>query len=107
MTSRIIDLISPIGKGQRGLIVSPPKAGKTTIMKEIARSIERNNPEVHPFVLLVDERPEEVTDMKGWLQGESSTVNGPPFDRPSAGQTRARTEQSRVRQGRVRTGSSW
>src|SRR3546814_5986076 len=83
MTSRIIDLISPIGKGQRGLIVSPPKAGKTTIMKEIARSIERNNPEVHLFVLLVDERPEEVTDMKRWLKGERSTVIGSTFDRPS------------------------
>ena len=71
MTARIIDLISPIGKGQRGLIVSPPKAGKTTIMKQIARSIEANNPEVHLFVLLVDERPEEVTDMRRWLKGEA------------------------------------
>jgi transcription termination factor Rho len=83
MTARIIDLISPIGKGQRGLIVSPPKAGKTTIMKQIARSIEVNNPEVHLFVLLVDERPEEVTDMKRWLKNESSTVVASTFDRPA------------------------
>jgi transcription termination factor Rho len=81
MTARIIDLISPIGKGQRGLIVSPPKAGKTTIMKQIARSIEVNNPETHLIVLLVDERPEEVTDMKRWLQrGE---VAASTFDRPA------------------------
>ena len=80
MTARIIDLISPIGKGQRGLIVSPPKAGKTTIMKQIARPIERNNPEVHLIVLLVDERPEEVTDMRRWVQGE---VVASTFDRPS------------------------
>ena len=81
MTNRIIDLISPIGKGQRGLIVSPPKAGKTTIMKNIARAVEINNPEVHLIVLLVDERPEEVTDMKRWLlHGE---VAASTFDRPS------------------------
>ncbi|HJP16202.1 MAG TPA: transcription termination factor Rho [Acidimicrobiales bacterium] len=81
MTARIIDLLSPIGKGQRGLIVSPPKAGKTTIMKQIARSIETNNPEVKLIVLLVDERPEEVTDMKRWLaHGE---VAASTFDRPS------------------------
>ncbi len=81
MTARIIDLVSPIGKGQRGLIVSPPKAGKTTVMKQIARAIERNNPEVHLIVLLVDERPEEVTDMKRWLQrGE---VAASTFDRPA------------------------
>ncbi len=81
MTARIIDLVAPIGKGQRGLIVSPPKAGKTTIMKQIARAIERNNPEVHLIVLLVDERPEEVTDMKRWLQrGE---VAASTFDRPA------------------------
>ena len=81
MTNRIIDLISPIGKGQRGLIVSPPKAGKTTIMKNIARAVETNNPDVHLIVLLVDERPEEVTDMKRWLlHGE---VASSTFDRPS------------------------
>jgi transcription termination factor Rho len=83
MTARIIDLIAPIGKGQRGLIVSPPKAGKTTIMKQIARSIEVNAPEVHLFVLLVDERPEEVTDMKRWLKNETSTVVASTFDRPT------------------------
>jgi transcription termination factor Rho len=81
MTARIIDLISPIGMGQRGMIVSPPKAGKTTIMKQIARAIEINNPEVALFVLLVDERPEEVTDMRRWLlRGE---VVASTFDRPS------------------------
>ncbi|HEY5876919.1 MAG TPA: transcription termination factor Rho, partial [Ilumatobacteraceae bacterium] len=80
MTARIIDLISPIGKGQRGLIVSPPKAGKTTIMKTIATSIERNNPEVKLIVLLIDERPEEVTDMRRTVQGE---VIASTFDRPS------------------------
>jgi transcription termination factor Rho len=81
MTARIIDLVAPIGKGQRGLIVSPPKAGKTTVMKQIARSIETNNPEVHLIVLLVDERPEEVTDMRRWLlKGE---VAASTFDRPA------------------------
>jgi transcription termination factor Rho len=80
MTARIIDLISPIGKGQRGLIVSPPKAGKTTIIKQICRSIETNNPEVHLMVLQVDERPEEVTDMRRWVKGE---VVASTFDRPS------------------------
>jgi len=77
---RIIDLISPIGKGQRGLVVSPPKAGKTTILKHMAHSIETNNPEVHLIVLLVDERPEEVTDMKRSINGE---VVASTFDRPA------------------------
>jgi transcription termination factor Rho len=85
MTARIIDLISPIGKGQRGLIVSPPKAGKTTIMKTIATSIERNNPEVKLIVLLIDERPEEVTDMRRTVKGE---VIASTFDRPSDEHTR-------------------
>ncbi len=80
MTSRIIDLISPIGKGQRGLIVSPPKAGKTTVLKTVAQSIEANNPDVHLMVLLVDERPEEVTDMRRSVSGE---VIASTFDRPS------------------------
>jgi transcription termination factor Rho len=80
MTARIIDLIAPIGKGQRGLIVSPPKAGKTFIMKTVATSIERNNPEVKLIVLLIDERPEEVTDMRRTVQGE---VIASTFDRPS------------------------
>ena len=81
ITGRIIDLISPIGKGQRGLIVSPPKAGKTTIIKQIVYSIERNNPEVHVMVLLVDERPEEVTDMRRHVQ--RAEVVASTFDRPS------------------------
>jgi transcription termination factor Rho len=80
LTARIVDLISPIGKGQRGMIVSPPKAGKTTVMKQIAHSIEANNPDVHLMVLLVDERPEEVTDMRRSVKGE---VIASTFDRPS------------------------
>ncbi|MEN9646031.1 MAG: hypothetical protein RL238_2700 [Actinomycetota bacterium] len=80
MASRIIDLVSPIGKGQRGLIVSPPKAGKTTIMKTIATCIEQNHPEVVMMVLLIDERPEEVTDMRRTVKGE---VIASTFDRPS------------------------
>jgi transcription termination factor Rho len=80
LTPRIVDLLSPIGKGQRGLIVSPPKAGKTTIMKQIAQSIETNNPEVHLMVLLVDERPEEVTDIRRSVRGE---VISSTFDRPA------------------------
>ena len=80
LTPRIVDLLSPIGKGQRGLIVSPPKAGKTTIMKQIAQSIEANNPEVHLMVLLVDERPEEVTDMRRSVNGE---IIASTFDRPA------------------------
>jgi transcription termination factor Rho len=80
MTARIVDLLSPIGKGQRGLIVSPPKAGKTTIMKQVAHSIEANNPDVHLMVLLVDERPEEVTDMRRSVKGE---VVASTFDRPA------------------------
>jgi transcription termination factor Rho len=81
MTARIVDLMCPIGKGQRGLIVSPPKAGKTTVMKQIARSIELNHPEVQLIVLLVDERPEEVTDFRKWLvRGE---VAASTFDRPA------------------------
>jgi transcription termination factor Rho len=79
ITSRIIDLVAPIGKGQRGLIVSPPKAGKTTILKDIAASITKNNPEVHLMCLLIDERPEEVTDMQRSIHGEviSSTFDMP------------------------------
>jgi transcription termination factor Rho len=81
ITGRIIDLIAPIGKGQRGLIVSPPKAGKTTIIKQIVHSIERNNPETHVMVLLVDERPEEVTDMRRHVL--RAEVIASTFDRPS------------------------
>jgi len=80
ITSRTIDLVAPIGKGQRGLIVSPPKAGKTIILKEIAASIAANNPEVHLMCLLVDERPEEVTDMERSIRGE---VISSTFDMPS------------------------
>ena len=80
MTARIIDLVAPIGKGQRGLIVSPAKAGKTTILKDIAYSITKNNPECHLMVVLVDERPEEVTDMQRSVKGE---VIYSTFDRPA------------------------
>jgi transcription termination factor Rho len=78
--TRIVDLIAPIGKGQRGLIVSPPKAGKTTVLQEIARSITTNNPECYLMVVLVDERPEEVTDMQRSVKGE---VIFSTFDRPA------------------------
>ncbi len=81
MTARIIDLLAPIGKGQRGMIVAPPKAGKTTIMKSIAASIEENDPDVELIVLLVDERPEEVTDMARSLK--KGTVAASTFDRPA------------------------
>ena len=79
LTSRVIDLVSPIGKGQRGLIVSPPKAGKTMIMQNLAHSIAHNNPESHLIVLLIDERPEEVTEMSRTVKGEviSSTFDEP------------------------------
>ena len=80
MTTRIIDLVSPIGKGQRGLVVSPPKAGKTTVLKTVATAIERNNPEVKLIYLLIDERPEEVTDIRRSVRGE---VISSTFDRPS------------------------
>ena len=80
MTARIIDLVSPIGKGQRGIIVSPPKAGKTSVMKTVVSSVEKNNPEVKVIVLLIDERPEEVTDMKRMAKGE---VIASTFDKPS------------------------
>ena len=68
---RIVDLLSPIGKGQRGMIVSPPKAGKTTLLKQIALSVRKNNPEVHLLILLIDERPEEVTDIKETIEGDN------------------------------------
>ena len=85
ITGRAIDLVSPIGKGQRGLIVSPPKAGKTTVLKKICQSIAANNPEVHLFCLLVDERPEEVTDMERSIRGE---VVASTFDMPADNHTR-------------------
>ena len=80
LTGRVIDLISPIGKGQRGLIVAPPKAGKTIMMQNIAQAITRNNPECHLIVLLIDERPEEVTEMQRSVRGEvvASTFDEPP-----------------------------
>ena len=84
MTTRIIDLICPIGKGQRGLIVSPPKAGKTMILQAIANAITKNNPECHLMVVLVDERPEEVTDMQRTVKGE---VIHSTFDRPAEDHT--------------------
>lgn len=84
LTQRIIDLIAPIGKGQRGLIVSPPKAGKTIVLQQIANAIAINNPEVHLMVVLVDERPEEVTDMQRTVKGE---VIASTFDRPAEDHT--------------------
>ena len=77
---RIVDLISPIGKGQRGMIVSPPKAGKTTLLKDVAKSILKNNPEMHLIILLIDERPEEVTDIKEAIQGSNVEVIYSTFD---------------------------
>ena len=85
ITGRAIDIVSPIGKGQRGLIVSPPKAGKTTILKKICQSISINNPEVHLICLIVDERPEEVTDMQRSIKGE---VVASTFDMPADNHTR-------------------
>ncbi|WP_232525742.1 transcription termination factor Rho [Actinomyces sp. zg-332] len=84
MSSRVIDLVAPIGKGQRGLIVAPPKAGKTIMMQQIANAIAENNPEVHLMVVLVDERPEEVTDMERTVKGE---VIASTFDRPAVDHT--------------------
>ncbi|HEX2262188.1 MAG TPA: transcription termination factor Rho, partial [Pseudonocardiaceae bacterium] len=85
MTTRVIDLVMPIGKGQRALIVSPPKAGKTMILQALANAITRNNPECHLMVVLVDERPEEVTDMQRSVKGEviASTFDRPPSDHTS------------------------
>lgn len=77
---RIVDIFSPIGKGQRGMIVSPPKAGKTTLLKQIALSVRKNNPEMHLIVLLIDERPEEVTDMKESIEGDNVEVIYSTFD---------------------------
>ena len=84
LTGRLIDIVAPIGKGQRGLIVSPPKAGKTITLQNIANAIATNNPEVHLMVVLVDERPEEVTDMERTVQGE---VISSTFDRPASDHT--------------------
>ncbi len=84
MTGRVIDLVSPIGKGQRGLIVSPPKAGKTMVMQQVANAITENNPECHLMIVLVDERPEEVTDFQRTVKGE---VISSTFDRPAGDHT--------------------
>ncbi|MFT4307252.1 MAG: transcription termination factor Rho, partial [Microbacterium sp.] len=84
LTQRIIDLVAPIGKGQRGLIVAPPKAGKTIVLQQIANAVAQNNPEVHLMVVLVDERPEEVTDMQRTVKGE---VIASTFDRPAEDHT--------------------
>ena len=80
VSMRIMDLMSPVGKGQRGMIVSPPKAGKTTLIKDVARSITTNNPEMHLIILLIDERPEEVTDIKEAIEGEHVEVIYSTFD---------------------------
>ena len=77
---RIMDLMSPVGKGQRGMIVSPPKAGKTTLLKEVAKSVKRNNPDVHLIILLIDERPEEVTDIREAIEGPNVEVIYSTFD---------------------------
>ncbi len=99
---RIIDLIAPIGKGQRGLIVSPPKAGKTTILKEIANSITTNNPEVYLMVVLVDERPEEVTDMQRSVKGEVvfSTFDRPPEEHTQVSKLAIERAKRLVEEGR-------
>ncbi len=77
---RVMDLLSPVGKGQRGMIVSPPKAGKTTLLKEVAKSVKRNNPDIHMIILLIDERPEEVTDIKEAIEGPNVEVIYSTFD---------------------------
>ena len=102
LTTRVIDLIMPIGKGQRALIVSPPKAGKTTILQDIANAITRNNPECHLMVVLVDERPEEVTDMQRSVKGEviASTFDRPPSDHTSVAELAIERAKRLVEQGK-------
>ncbi|MFZ0907194.1 MAG: transcription termination factor Rho, partial [Mycobacterium sp.] len=102
LTTRVIDLIMPIGKGQRALIVSPPKAGKTTILQDIANAITKNNPECHLMVVLVDERPEEVTDMTRSVKGEviASTFDRPPSDHTSVAELAIERAKRLVEQGR-------
>ncbi|SKL05993.1 Probable transcription termination factor Rho [Mycobacteroides abscessus subsp. massiliense] len=102
LTTRVIDLIMPIGKGQRALIVSPPKAGKTTIMQNIANAISANNPECHLMVVLVDERPEEVTDMQRSVKGEviASTFDRPPSDHTQAAELAIERAKRLVEQGK-------
>ncbi|MDM7489015.1 transcription termination factor Rho [Rhodococcus sp. CSLK01-03] len=102
LTTRVIDLIMPIGKGQRALIVSPPKAGKTTVMQDIANAITTNNPECYLMVVLVDERPEEVTDMQRSVKGEviASTFDRPPSDHTSVAELAIERAKRLVEQGR-------
>ncbi|MBV9350234.1 MAG: transcription termination factor Rho [Mycobacterium sp.] len=102
LTTRIIDLIMPIGKGQRALIVSPPKAGKTTILQDTANAITKNNPECHLMVVLVDERPEEVTDMQRSVKGEviASTFDRPPSDHTSVAELAIERAKRLVEQGK-------
>jgi transcription termination factor Rho len=102
LTTRVIDLIMPVGKGQRALIVSPPKAGKTTILQDIANAITQNNPECHLMVVLVDERPEEVTDMQRSVKGEviASTFDRPPSDHTQAAELAIERAKRLVEQGK-------
>ena len=102
LTTRVIDLVMPIGKGQRALIVSPPKAGKTMVLQSIANAIARNNPECHLMVLLVDERPEEVTDMQRSVQGEviAATFDRPPTDHTALAELAIERAKRLVEQGR-------
>jgi transcription termination factor Rho len=102
LTTRVIDLIMPIGKGQRALIVSPPKAGKTTILQDIANGVTQNNPECHLMVVLVDERPEEVTDMQRSVKGEviASTFDRPPSDHTQAAELAIERAKRLVEQGK-------
>ena len=102
LTTRVIDLIMPIGKGQRALIVSPPKAGKTTILQSIANAITKNNPECHLMVVLVDERPEEVTDMTRSVKGEviASTFDRPPSDHTCVAELAIERAKRLVEQGK-------
>ncbi len=102
LDTRVIDLIMPIGKGQRALIVSPPKAGKTTILQDIANAIATNNPECHLMVVLVDERPEEVTDMQRSVKGEviASTFDRPPSDHTSVSELAIERAKRLVEQGK-------
>ncbi|RVW02638.1 transcription termination factor Rho [Rhodococcus xishaensis] len=102
LTTRVIDLVMPIGKGQRALIVSPPKAGKTTVLQDIANAISVNNPECYLMVVLVDERPEEVTDMQRSVNGEviASTFDRPPSDHTSVAELAIERAKRLVEQGR-------
>ena len=102
LTTRVIDLVMPVGKGQRALIVSPPKAGKTSILQAIANAITTNNPECHLMVVLVDERPEEVTDMQRSVKGEviASTFDRPPSDHTSVAELSIERAKRLVEMGR-------